>query len=333
MNKKILYRYLPSFFFVFVLFVFTPIVSSAETMADIPWVNTSASASSSYTYQLRPSDGTLNTLTTSTAYVQYYEYPEYVLNFRFTAQDVIFLYPCTNLAYQFNLSWSDPNFSINSAEYYLIHDGTQYPLYSDGNLTSGWLQKLTIYGSNTYIDIKVVLHGEQYINNSFTRTQFDNDTTVTLNKSNTFSLTMNMFTQYESEDNVLVMSNNIDKLVNDAAGIQGAIENQTQQSIQNTEQITNGYNSSQMGDAEYKFESGAGDLTDIEDTLSDSSSTYVDNFTTTGFDTSFLQSVGPSLNYVVTWFTNFWNIGGGLTATFILSFAIYIAFYILRVRG
>lgn len=105
------------------------------------------------------------------------------------------------------------------------------------------------------------------------------------------------------------------------------------QSIQNIDQITNGYNSGVMGDAENKFESGAGDLTDIEDTLTDSSSTYVDNFTNSGFDTSFLQSVGPSLNYVVTWFTNFWNMGGALTSTYGLSFAIFIAFYILRVRG
>ena len=105
------------------------------------------------------------------------------------------------------------------------------------------------------------------------------------------------------------------------------------QSIQNTDQITNGYNSGVMGEAEDKFSSGAGDLTDIEDTLTDSSSSYVDNFTTSGFDTSFLQSVGPSLNYVVTWFTNFWNMGGALTSTYGLSFAIFIAFYILRVRG
>lgn len=116
---------------------------------------------------------------------------------------------------------------------------------------------------------------------------------------------------------------------------QGIANSQAQinQSIQNTDQITNGYNSSQMGDAENKFESGAGDLTDIEDTLTDSSSTYVSDFTNTGFDTSFLQSVGPSLNYVVTWFTNFWNMGGALTSTYGLSFAIFIAFYILRVRG
>lgn len=105
------------------------------------------------------------------------------------------------------------------------------------------------------------------------------------------------------------------------------------QSIQNTDQITNGYSDQSINNADAAFNAGADDLTSIEDDLTDSSSKYVNDFTSTGFDTSLLTSIGPSLNFVVTWFANFWNIGGALTSSFTLSFAIFIAFYILRVRG
>lgn len=139
-----------------------------------------------------------------------------------------------------------------------------------------------------------------------------------------------------NQQNTLIQNQTSQQHQDSQAEINQGIANsqaQINQSIQNTDEITNGYNSGVMGEAEDKFSSGAGDLTDIEDTLTDSSSSYVDNFTTSGFDTSFLQSVGPSLNYVVTWFTNFWNMGGALTSTYGLSFSIFIAFYILRVRG
>lgn len=105
-------------------------------------------------------------------------------------------------------------------------------------------------------------------------------------------------------------------------GIIGAINN-----------LLNGYQSNDVGQAESSFNTGAGDLTSIEEDLSDSSSTMVDTFTAEGFDASLLDSVAPSMQYLVTWFTNFWNIGGALTKCFTLCFALFIAFYILRVRS
>lgn len=122
------------------------------------------------------------------------------------------------------------------------------------------------------------------------------------------------------------------------------IQNQTQQqhsdsqaeinqSIQNTDQITNGYSDQSINNADAAFNDGAGDLSAIEDNLSSSSSQYIDNYADSAFDASFLDTISPSLGFVVTWFTNFWNIGGGLTATYTLSFAIFIAFYIIRVRA
>ena len=105
------------------------------------------------------------------------------------------------------------------------------------------------------------------------------------------------------------------------------------QSIQNTDQITNGYSDQGINNADAAFNDGAGGLSDIEDTLSTSSSQYIDNYAKSAFDDSFLDTISPSLGFVVTWFTNFWNIGGGLTATYTISFAIFIAFYIIRVRA
>ena len=94
-----------------------------------------------------------------------------------------------------------------------------------------------------------------------------------------------------------------------------------------------GYEGSAAPDANEEFSAGSSELTAIEGQLSDQSTTYVDDFTTSGFDASTLSTLGSSLTFVVTWFTNFWNMGGVWTAGLNICFAISIAFYILRTRS
>lgn len=95
----------------------------------------------------------------------------------------------------------------------------------------------------------------------------------------------------------------------------------------------NGYDGSVASGANTEFQSGAEDLTQIEGQLNTNSTTYVNEFTSTGFNTGILTTLGSSLTFVVTWFTNFWNMGGIWTVGLSTCFAIWIAFYILRTRS
>lgn len=106
-----------------------------------------------------------------------------------------------------------------------------------------------------------------------------------------------------------------------------------QQMTKEQDEKLNGYDGSVASGAKDEFDSGASDLTAIEGTLNSSSTTYVNDFTSTGFDAGILATLGASLTFVVTWFTNFWNMGGIWTVGLSTCFAIWIAFYILRTRG
>lgn len=93
-----------------------------------------------------------------------------------------------------------------------------------------------------------------------------------------------------------------------------------------------GYEGSVTQSAADTFTAGADELTQTEEQLTSKSSQYVDDFTVTGFDAGVLDSLGGSLVFVVTWFTNFWNMGGLFTAALTLCFAVSIAFFILKLK-
>lgn len=93
-----------------------------------------------------------------------------------------------------------------------------------------------------------------------------------------------------------------------------------------------GYQESVIPDASEEFNTGASELGTIEEELSGTSSQYVNDYTAEAYDVSLLDTLGPSLVFVVTWFTNFWNMGGAFTACLTLCFAMFIAFYVLRTR-
>lgn len=106
-----------------------------------------------------------------------------------------------------------------------------------------------------------------------------------------------------------------------------------QQMTNEQDEKLNGYDGTVASGANNEFQTGAEDLTQIEGQLNTNSTTYVNDFTSSGFDTSILTTLGSSLTFVVTWFTNFWNMGGIWTVGLSTCFAIWIAFYILRTRS
>ena len=104
------------------------------------------------------------------------------------------------------------------------------------------------------------------------------------------------------------------------------------QMTEENDEVLNGYEGGAAVDANNAFSSGAGELSQTEEQLTSKSSQYVDDFTVTGFDAGVLDSLGSSLVFVVTWFTNFWNMGGLFTAALTLCFAVSIAFFILKLK-
>lgn len=94
----------------------------------------------------------------------------------------------------------------------------------------------------------------------------------------------------------------------------------------------NGYDDTTQSDAAASFSSESDKLTSLEGELSTQGNDFVNDYTSDGFDTGVLTTLGSSLIFVATWFTNFWNMGGVFTATLNLCFALSIVFFIFRIK-
>lgn len=105
-----------------------------------------------------------------------------------------------------------------------------------------------------------------------------------------------------------------------------------EQSQMQHEEVLHGYNDSALNDASNRFTEGAGELKTVEEELTVDSKQYVNDFTSTGFDAGVLLTLGSSLTFLATWFTNFWNMGGVWTSGLTFCFALTVAFIILKVR-
>lgn len=97
--------------------------------------------------------------------------------------------------------------------------------------------------------------------------------------------------------------------------------------------VFNGYDGTGTSEASEKFDQIAGELESVEKDLTNITNTSVDNYATSAFDSSIITTLGPSLVYVVTWFTNFWNMGGIFTSLLNVGLALFVAFFILRLHG
>ena len=94
----------------------------------------------------------------------------------------------------------------------------------------------------------------------------------------------------------------------------------------------NGYTDTTQSDAADQFSTESDKLTTLEDELSTQGNDFVNDYTSEGFDTGILATIGSSLLFVATWFTNFWNMGGIFTSTLNLCFALSIVFFIFRIK-
>lgn len=95
----------------------------------------------------------------------------------------------------------------------------------------------------------------------------------------------------------------------------------------------NNYDGTGVNDAASKFDQSAGELDSIESDLTNITNSSIETYTDSAFDTSVIASLGSSLVYVVTWFTNFWDMGGLFSSILNVGLALSIAFFILRLRG
>ena len=93
-----------------------------------------------------------------------------------------------------------------------------------------------------------------------------------------------------------------------------------------------GYQDTTTSEAASAFSSESDKLTALEGESSTQSNTYVTDYAAEGFDLGVLATIGSSLIFVTTWFTNFWNMGGVFTACLNFCFALSIVFFILRIK-
>lgn len=94
----------------------------------------------------------------------------------------------------------------------------------------------------------------------------------------------------------------------------------------------NGYDNDVITDATDNFNQEADVLNGLEEDLMNDSNQYVEDYTSEAFNTSFLETLGASLIFVVTWFTNFWNMGGAFTSCLNFLLALTVVFAIIKVR-
>lgn len=122
------------------------------------------------------------------------------------------------------------------------------------------------------------------------------------------------------------------QLHQDMNELQQTMEEQMTQSSEQHNELINGYENDVLNDANEEFVASAGELNSIEKDLSNTGMQYVSDFTAEGFDLGILATIGSSMVFVTTWFTNFWNMGGIWTAGLNFCFALTIVFFIFRFK-
>lgn len=100
-----------------------------------------------------------------------------------------------------------------------------------------------------------------------------------------------------------------------------------QESVDN---VTNGYTGEVVDQANNVFNNAAADLNSIESDLVAITDQKILDYTTTAFDSNIITDLGASFLYVVTWFNNFWDIGGLFTQLLYTALALFVAFFILK---
>lgn len=123
------------------------------------------------------------------------------------------------------------------------------------------------------------------------------------------------------EDHLQSIEDSADSMVDKLQVIEDAMD-----------ELINGFSGLPLDQVTNAFWDSSDELKSYEQDLMNQSSDSVNSYMSDSFNLSVLDTLGSSLTFVVTWFTNFWNMGGVFTDTLNLLFALSIVFYIIKVR-
>lgn len=206
-------------------------------------------------------------------------------------------------------------------------------IISNQDLTNDNLEY--IYNENIHINENITTQGDKIVDS------VDNMNTSIVTKITTSftDLKNNLSTWFTGLNDKI--DNRFDRITNDLSNwffqlndtIDKGFTNLMKQNSEDHEETINGYQGIVTSDASDKFDQGAGELEDVENNIIWSAESVFENYTDVAFDTSVIESLGSSLVYVVTWFTNFWNMGGLFSSILNVGLALSVAFFILRLRG
>ncbi len=187
--------------------------------------------------------------------------------FNFYASGNVTPYLSTNLNYEFSVSPSTAlnRISIKSASYTysLIVAGAEYALSEKG----GWLNLISANVINSYITLKVHFAGIIRLEKSYHNYQ---EPLIEFNSTLGMSCALVTWNCHENTDTVHENYKMLQQLVKGNEGIKGAIDNQTNVIQGQTDNIMNGYDSSQGNSSLGSFNEGMGKLEDAQSSVTDS---------------------------------------------------------------
>lgn len=221
----------------------------------------------------------------------------------------------------FNNCDGSPRYSIDEIECY--HHDKAYAQYTGFTITF----KLPKVNSTsiTYIDMLDESTANLPVTDMYVRMEI-----VEVEKNQSIGELGVLADKLEEINNSIIEHEN--QLHQDMNELQQTMEEQMTQSSEQHNELINGYENDVLNDANEEFIVSAGELNTIEKDLSNAGMQYVSDFTAEGFDLGILATIGSSLVFVTTWFTNFWNMGGIWTAGLNFCFALTIVFFIFRFK-
>lgn len=192
-----------------------------------------------------------------------------------------------------------------------------------------------IYNENIHINENITTQGDNIVES------VDNMNTSIVTKITTSftDLKNNLSTWFTGLNDKI--DNRFDRLTNDLSNwffqlgttINSGFQNLINQNTTQHEETVNGYQGTDINDVQTELDTSLSDMNEAESYLFEESVWLTDEFANNAFNLDGLNQIGASLLYVGTWFSNFWNMGGLFSSILNISLAVFVAFYILRVKG
>lgn len=226
-----------------------------------------------------------------------------------------------------------------------IQSGTYYE--SSGQYSGSFYGDVNFLIDDRYIDqiienragssvINISWSGASYNSDYVEREEIGklNSINDAINQANTDIVSSVTAAKNSITDRLTAISQNIISSITDLKiSLISFIQTQFTTLFSKLDQLISGFSDTGTTEAANKFDTSAGELESVESELTGITNSSIGSYTDTAFDTSVINSLGSSLVYVVTWFTNFWNMGGLFTSILNVGLALSVAFFILRLRG